>query len=120
VKGDDACGPKQAVAVAEHDPSLRDLQRRPHPRDDVVLDQPGRDGPRLRQPAPLLVKRVFEVLKEIAAMGKTIFLVEQNANHAPKLSQRAYLMVNGRIHFSGESAALLDNEDVRRAYLGLH
>ncbi|WP_313193360.1 ABC transporter ATP-binding protein [Shinella zoogloeoides] len=70
--------------------------------------------------APLVVRRVFEVLSEIAAMGKTIFLVEQNANHALKLSQRAYVMVNGRIHLSGESAALLDNEDVRRAYLGLH
>jgi len=70
--------------------------------------------------APLVVKRVFEVLREIAAMGKTIFLVEQNANHALKLSQRAYVMVNGRIHLSGESAALLDNEDVRKAYLGLH
>ncbi|WP_119255923.1 ABC transporter ATP-binding protein [Shinella zoogloeoides] len=70
--------------------------------------------------APLVVKRVFEVLSEIAAMGKTIFLVEQNANHALKLSQRAYVMVNGRIHLSGESAALLDNEDVRKAYLGLH
>ena len=70
--------------------------------------------------APLVVKRVFEVLKEIAQMGKTIFLVEQNANHALKLSQRAYVMVNGRIHLSGESAALLDNEDVRKAYLGLH
>ena len=70
--------------------------------------------------APLVVRRVFEVLSEIAAMGKTIFLVEQNANHALKLSQRAYVMVNGRIHLSGESAALLDNEDVRKAYLGLH
>lgn len=70
--------------------------------------------------APLVVKRVFEVLSEIAAMGKTIFLVEQNANHALKLSQRAYVMVNGHIHLSGESAALLDNEDVRKAYLGLH
>ncbi|WP_421594140.1 ABC transporter ATP-binding protein [Shinella sp. M27] len=70
--------------------------------------------------APLVVKRVFDVLREIAAMGKTIFLVEQNANHALKLSQRAYVMVNGRIHLSGESAALLDNEEVRKAYLGLH
>ncbi|MBB3612497.1 ABC transporter ATP-binding protein [Rhizobium sp. BK602] len=70
--------------------------------------------------APLVVKRVFEVLSEIAAMGKTIFLVEQNANHALRLSQRAYVMVNGKIHLSGESAALLDNEDVRKAYLGLH
>ncbi len=70
--------------------------------------------------APLIVKRVFEVLGEIAAMGKTIFLVEQNANHALKLSQRAYVMVNGRIQLSGDSTALLDNEDVRKAYLGLH
>lgn len=70
--------------------------------------------------APLVVKRVFEVLREIARMGKTIFLVEQNANHALKLSQRAYVMVNGKIHLTGPSAALLDNEDVRKAYLGLH
>lgn len=70
--------------------------------------------------APLVVKRVFEVLAEIAAMGKTIFLVEQNANHALKLSQRAYVMVNGKIQLSGDSASLLGNEDVRKAYLGLH
>ncbi|MFK3781037.1 ABC transporter ATP-binding protein [Agrobacterium sp. NPDC089420] len=70
--------------------------------------------------APLVVKRVFEVLSEIATLGKTIFLVEQNANHALKLSQRAYVMVNGRIHLSGDSADLLDNEEVRKAYLGLH
>lgn len=70
--------------------------------------------------APLVVKRVFEVLKEIADLGKTIFLVEQNANHALKLSHRAYVMVNGRIHLSGDSAELRDNEDVRKAYLGLH
>ncbi|MDK4740438.1 ABC transporter ATP-binding protein [Rhizobium sp. CNPSo 3464] len=70
--------------------------------------------------APLVVKRVFEVLREIASTGKTIFLVEQNANHALKLSQRAYVMVNGKIHLSGESASLLDNQEVRKAYLGLH
>lgn len=70
--------------------------------------------------APLVVKRVFEVLREIAGMGKTIFLVEQNANHALKLSQRAYVMVNGKIHLTGPSASLLDNEEVRKAYLGLH
>ncbi|MCG5474483.1 ABC transporter ATP-binding protein [Sinorhizobium fredii] len=70
--------------------------------------------------APLIVTRIFEVLAEIASMGKTIFLVEQNAHHALRLSNRAYVMVNGRIHMSGESASLLDNEDVRKAYLGLH
>ncbi|MGO8189953.1 hypothetical protein AB9F38_34915, partial [Rhizobium leguminosarum] len=46
--------------------------------------------------------------------------VEQNANHALKLSQRAYVMVNGRIQLSGDSAALLDNQEVSKAYLGLH
>ena len=69
--------------------------------------------------APLNVKRIFEVLTEIASMGKTIFLVEQNANHALKLSNRAYVMVNGRIQMSGESSDLLGNEAVRKAYLGL-
>jgi branched-chain amino acid transport system ATP-binding protein len=60
------------------------------------------------------------VLAEIAAMGKTIFLVEQNANLALRLSHRAYVMVTGRIQMSGASAALLDNADVRNAYLGVH
>ena len=48
----------------------------------------------------------------------TLFLVEQNANHALKLSDRAYVMVNGEIRLSGSGAQLLADPDVRKAYLG--
>jgi branched-chain amino acid transport system ATP-binding protein len=50
----------------------------------------------------------------------TIFLVEQNANHALKLSDRAYVMVNGEIRLTGTGKELLVNEEVRNAYLGGH
>ncbi|MDU8587955.1 ABC transporter ATP-binding protein, partial [Pseudomonas syringae pv. actinidiae] len=52
--------------------------------------------------------------------GVTVFLVEQNANHALKLSDRAYVMVNGEIRLSGTGKELLVNEEVRNAYLGGH
>ncbi|MEN9461993.1 MAG: hypothetical protein RIS84_2013 [Pseudomonadota bacterium] len=68
--------------------------------------------------APLIVKQLFEILEEIANQGMTIFLVEQNANHALKLADRAYVLVNGRIELSGTGAELLDNPEVKRAYLG--
>lgn len=68
--------------------------------------------------APLIVKQLFEILEEIANQGMTIFLVEQNANHALKLADRAYVLVNGRIELSGTGMELLDNPDVKRAYLG--
>jgi branched-chain amino acid transport system ATP-binding protein len=57
---------------------------------------------------------------ELAKTGMTIFLVEQNANHALKLSDRAYVMVNGEIRMTGTGKELLVNEDVRNAYLGGH
>lgn len=70
--------------------------------------------------APLIVKRIFEVLKEIRSQGTTIFLVEQNANHALKLADRGYVLVNGEIRLSGTGRELLANPDVRKAYLGGH
>mgnify|MGYP006203562105 CR=1 FL=1 len=62
----------------------------------------------------------FATLRELAKTGMTIFLVEQNANHALRLSDRAYVMVNGEIRMSGTGKELLVNEDVRNAYLGGH
>ncbi len=70
--------------------------------------------------APLIVRRIFEVLKEIRAQGTTIFLVEQNANHALKLADRGYVLVNGEIRLSGTGRELLADPDVRKAYLGGH
>jgi branched-chain amino acid transport system ATP-binding protein len=68
--------------------------------------------------APIVVKQIFQILRELAGSGMTLFLVEQNANHALKLSDRAYVMANGEIRMSGSGEALLDNEEVRNAYLG--
>jgi len=98
-------GEQQMLAIA------RAMMARP---ELILLDEPSLGL------APLVVKRIFEVLAEIALMGKTIFLVEQNANHALRLSHRAYVLVNGRIHLQGSSESLRGNEEVRRAYLGGH
>ncbi|WP_165430995.1 ABC transporter ATP-binding protein [Atlantibacter hermannii] len=68
--------------------------------------------------APLVVKQIFQILRELAQQGVTLFLVEQNANHALKLSTRSYVMVNGQIRLSGTGAELLVNPEVRQAYLG--
>ncbi|WP_312925430.1 ABC transporter ATP-binding protein [Atlantibacter hermannii] len=68
--------------------------------------------------APLVVKQIFQILRELAQQGVTLFLVEQNANHALKLSTRAYVMANGQIRLSGTGAELLVNPEVRQAYLG--
>lgn len=68
--------------------------------------------------APLIVKDIFRILKEIAARGTTIFLVEQNAGQALKLADRAYVLVQGEIKMSGTGAELLTNTQIKEAYLG--
>ncbi|KAK3586171.1 hypothetical protein CHS0354_013121 [Potamilus streckersoni] len=70
--------------------------------------------------APLIIKNIFETIKQIAQTGTTIFLVEQNAFGALKLADRAYVLVNGEIKMSGKAHDLLDNEDIKKAYLGGH
>ncbi len=67
--------------------------------------------------APLIVKQIFSIIKEINQAGTTIFLVEQNAHHALRLAHRGYVMANGRIILAGTGAELLANEQVRAAYL---
>jgi len=68
--------------------------------------------------APLIVKQIFEVIREINEQQKvTVFLVEQNAYHALKLAHRAYVMQTGRITLSGAGRELLANREVRAAYL---
>ncbi len=70
--------------------------------------------------APLIVKRIFEIISKINAENNTtIFLVEQNANLALKVAARGYVMENGRITLTDSSKNLLANEAVRKAYLGL-
>jgi branched-chain amino acid transport system ATP-binding protein len=68
--------------------------------------------------APMLVRAIFETIKEINRQGVTILLVEQNARAALKLAQRAYVLETGRIVLSGPSHELLQDERVRKAYLG--
>ena len=68
--------------------------------------------------APMLVKAIFETIKEINLQGVTILMVEQNARAALKLAQRAYVLETGRIVLSGPSHELLQDERVRKAYLG--
>ena len=67
--------------------------------------------------APLIVKQIFEVIKELNSQGMTVFLVEQNAFHALKLAHRAYVMVSGNITMTGTGQELLARPEVRAAYL---
>jgi branched-chain amino acid transport system ATP-binding protein len=98
-------GEQQMLAIA------RALMSRPKL---LLLDEPSLGL------APIVVKQIFSTLRELASTGMTIFLVEQNANHALKLSDRAYVMVNGEIRLTGTGKELLVNEEVRNAYLGGH
>ncbi|MBC7339994.1 MAG: ABC transporter ATP-binding protein [Firmicutes bacterium] len=68
--------------------------------------------------APLLMMGVFEALGELNKEGTTILLVEQNARMALKFAQRGYVLENGRLVLAGTSQELLDNPDVKKAYLG--
>ena len=68
--------------------------------------------------APVLVEEIFDVLKELNKTGTTILLVEQNANMALHLAHRGYVLETGRIVISGSGFDLLENEQVRKAYLG--
>lgn len=68
--------------------------------------------------APLMVERIFEVVRTIAAEGVTILLIEQNARLALEISHRGYVMESGRMILEGPSEQLLDDPKVRAAYLG--
>ena len=68
--------------------------------------------------SPLMVDKIFEVIQEVASMGVTLLLVEQNASRALKMAQRAYVMESGEISMQGEAKALLHDPKVRAAYLG--
>jgi len=68
--------------------------------------------------APLLVKEIFSIIKEINATGTTILLVEQNAHMALSIAHRAYVLETGRITLSGTAKELSESEAVQKAYLG--
>jgi branched-chain amino acid transport system ATP-binding protein len=68
--------------------------------------------------APVLVREIFQTLREINAAGTTILLVEQNARQALKLAHRGYVLETGRLTVSGSASELMDNPRVKAAYLG--
>ncbi len=78
----------------------------------MILDEPSMGL------APLLMLDMFKALKEINGIGTTILLVEQNARLALKFAQRGYVLENGRLVLQGEASELLDNPEVKKAYLG--
>jgi branched-chain amino acid transport system ATP-binding protein len=95
-------GEQQMLAIA------RALMGRPKL---LLLDEPSLGL------APLVVKQIFETIKELNRQGLTVFLVEQNAYHALKLCHRGYVMVNGRITMRGTGGELLERKEVQTAYL---
>ena len=68
--------------------------------------------------APLIVAKIFEIIREINKAGTTILLVEQNANMALHVAQRGYVLETGRIVLTGTATNLMDNENVKKSYLG--
>lgn len=68
--------------------------------------------------APLFVEEIFRIIKDINANGTTVLLVEQNANMALKIADRAYVMETGSIVLSGSGKELSQSEEIRKAYLG--
>ena len=68
--------------------------------------------------APILVEQIFDIIKELHAAGTTILLVEQNAQAALSVADRAYVLETGRISLSGTGAELMASDKVQKAYLG--
>jgi branched-chain amino acid transport system ATP-binding protein len=79
----------------------------------LILDEPSLGL------APLIVKQIFDLIKEINGKGTTILLVEQNVSQSLKLSNRAYVLENGKVAMSGIGEELLAHPHTKKAYLGL-
>lgn len=98
-------GEQQMLAIS------RSLMSRP---EILLLDEPSLGL------APLIVQHIFDIIQKInIERGTTILLVEQNANMALKIANRAYVIQNGSIMMSDKASVLLENEEVKKAYLGL-
>ncbi len=96
-------GQQQMVAIG------RAMMGRPQA---LLLDEPSLGL------APLVVKQVFEVIQRINRSGTTVLLAEQNAYAALKIAHRAYVIEGGRIVLEGDPATLMNNQAVRKAYIG--
>jgi branched-chain amino acid transport system ATP-binding protein len=82
-----------------------------HP-DIILMDEPSMGL------SPLLVGEIFDIIEAVHEDGVTVLLVEQNAKKALAIADRAYVLETGRITMEGTGRELLDNDDIRRAYLG--
>jgi len=69
--------------------------------------------------APILLLELFRVIKSLREQGLTVLLIEQNVRHALEIADRAYVIENGRIVSEGKSGELLQNDHIKKAYLGL-
>ena len=69
--------------------------------------------------APIIIRQIFDIIRQVNKEGMTVFLVEQNANQALRVANRGYVMETGRVTLSGPSEELLANPEVRKAYLGV-
>ncbi len=96
-------GEQQMLAVA------RALMSRPKL---IMMDEPSLGL------APIIVRGIFDIIREIHRQGVTILLIEQNANMALQTADTGHVLETGRIGLSGTGAELLSNEDVKKAYLG--
>lgn len=96
-------GEQQMLATA------RGLMSRP---DLLLMDEPSMGL------APILVKQIFDIIKEINKQGTTILLVEQNAHMALSIANRAYVLETGKIVLSGPAKELAESEEIKKAYLG--
>lgn len=96
-------GEQQMLAIG------RALMSKP---DILLMDEPSMGL------APILVQQIFTIIREINDLGTTVLLVEQNANMALSIADRAYVLETGKIILAGHANELLGNEDVKKAYLG--
>ena len=96
-------GMKQKLAIIAalvHEPKL------------IIMDEPSMGL------SPLFVGEVFKIIEEIKASGTTVLLVEQNAKKALEIADRAYVLETGTISLSGDAKELMNNDSVKKAYLG--
>lgn len=96
-------GEQQMLAIS------RALMSRPRL---LVLDEPSMGL------APLVVKEIFAIIRELKEEGRTILLIEQNARAALKVADRGYVLETGKVVLQGEGGELLEHREVKRAYLG--
>ena len=68
--------------------------------------------------SPILVEEIFHIIREISAGGTTVLLVEQNAKKALSIADRAYVLETGNIVLSGDAKEMMNNESIKKAYLG--